>query len=337
MKSSIGHTAVEQGPKNYRTVVADSSLSRQVRPPAAQGAFAGSFAHLVRLAEVAPTGSWLIAAMSPSGQPVGPVLVRPQSICVAGRHSEVDLELPVPDIALRHVAFHVSAVHDDAATSLRVWDLHTDFRFTTEDGAETAAVSADGPTFLALGMYRIIAMPVATVIALPQGDAEAAWSALPPRTVRDLDDSSDSELRPGGIAEPEVTAERDHFAMGSTVTRLRGALTPADIPLPSPDAVANLVLQTPHGTDTLAVTGAMLDRGILIGRYSRCSNRRNDDEALSRVHALIARHGDQIFLIDTASTNGTFLDGRRIRAHKLKNRFTLFALGTRSALAWQPR
>lgn len=54
----------------------------------------------------------------------------------------------------------------------------------------------------------------------------------------------------------------------------------------------------------LRPTTAELERGFILGRYERCTSQL-DDGRVSRVHALVVGRGEQILVIDTASTNGT--------------------------------
>ena len=64
------------------------------------------------------------------------------------------------------------------------------------------------------------------------------------------------------------------------------------------------------------VHAADLERGLLIGRYERCAFGA-EDERLSRVHLLLLRDGEQIWAIDTASSNGTTAGGAALRQLRL--------------------
>ena len=44
-----------------------------------------------------------------------------------------------------------------------------------------------------------------------------------------------------------------------------------------------------------------------------------DDDSLSRTHFLVTHEGDEFFIIDLDSQNGTFVQGDRITAHKLRH------------------
>src|SRR6185436_13232851 len=80
------------------------------------------------------------------------------------------------------------------------------------------------------------------------------------------------------------------------------------------------------------VHAADLERGLLIGRYERCAFGAEDDR-LSRVHLLLLRDGDQVWAIDTASSNGTTAGGSAIRQIRLGARAEL-DLGAAVTLRW---
>ncbi|MBK7862481.1 MAG: FHA domain-containing protein [Archangiaceae bacterium] len=58
-------------------------------------------------------------------------------------------------------------------------------------------------------------------------------------------------------------------------------------------------------------------REIVIGRDSR-ADVVVDDEAVSRRHAKVLVEGNNLRVVDLASNNGTFLNGRRVAAEQLK-------------------
>ena len=72
------------------------------------------------------------------------------------------------------------------------------------------------------------------------------------------------------------------------------------------------VAQGRSTADEFEVTGEMT-----IGRAAECDVR-VFDEGASRRHAIVRREGDQYFAIDQGSTNGTYVNGRRVERHALK-------------------
>jgi hypothetical protein len=60
------------------------------------------------------------------------------------------------------------------------------------------------------------------------------------------------------------------------------------------------------------VGATALDRGILLGRYDRCHfgpAPSTEDSQVSRVHILLIRDQEDVLAIDTASTNGSRING----------------------------
>jgi hypothetical protein len=64
-------------------------------------------------------------------------------------------------------------------------------------------------------------------------------------------------------------------------------------------------------TSSGLLTGLARSRPVLIGRARGCDLVLADD-SVSRRHAMVVREGDRIILTDLGSTNGTFVNGRRI-------------------------
>jgi FHA domain-containing protein/uncharacterized protein DUF1707 len=89
--------------------------------------------------------------------------------------------------------------------------------------------------------------------------------------------------------------------VGTLRTRLRV--------LRGPDPAA-LALRVP-------ITGAALDKGhLVLGRSSRCDVVL-PASSVSRRHAVVRRRGAALVVSDLQSTNGTWVDGRRVRRAEL--------------------
>jgi hypothetical protein len=92
----------------------------------------------------------------------------------------------------------------------------------------------------------------------------------------------------------------------------------------------------------LAIDAKTAERGLLIGSYDRCDDpclTHLTHPAISRVHLLVISCAGDVYAVDTASSNGTFVetdDGRRIRARvaKLGARMTLSLADSRARLRW---
>jgi FHA domain/Domain of unknown function (DUF1707) len=64
-------------------------------------------------------------------------------------------------------------------------------------------------------------------------------------------------------------------------------------------------------TSSGLLTGLASERPAMLGRSRACDLVLADD-SVSRRHAMVVREGDRIILTDLGSTNGTFVNGRRI-------------------------
>jgi pSer/pThr/pTyr-binding forkhead associated (FHA) protein len=85
------------------------------------------------------------------------------------------------------------------------------------------------------------------------------------------------------------------------------------------------------------VVGAdALKDGVLLGRYGRCdlTEAAGEDTSLSRVHALLMQFEDRLLLVDTASSNGTFERGERVRVVCI-DADTELRLGKKTFLRWR--
>jgi hypothetical protein len=79
-----------------------------------------------------------------------------------------------------------------------------------------------------------------------------------------------------------------------------------------------------------------LERGILVGRDDRCSHGGVDEGNLSRVHLVLLSVDDEVWAIDTASTNGTrVLHGAPFRQLLLSGD-THLILADALSLRWAP-
>lgn len=63
-----------------------------------------------------------------------------------------------------------------------------------------------------------------------------------------------------------------------------------------------------------ALTGLIKE----IGRSEECDIALADDESVSRVHARLEKDGDEWLLVDLGSTNGTFVNGKRVKEVQLQ-------------------
>src|SRR5262249_3189663 len=100
-----------------------------------------------------------------------------------------------------------------------------------------------------------------------------------------------------------------------------------------------IVLETNGRRARVWLTEADVEHGILVGRAPKCL----DDglrailcEDIPRVHVLIRREKDGVYLYDTASTQGTFASGAQVRCVALSDEGTSVRLARVSLrLSWR--
>lgn len=104
--------------------------------------------------------------------------------------------------------------------------------------------------------------------------------------------------------------------------------------LPPNDTIAGRVeLASPTGVVAVAVGGAALLRGLLVGRAERCDVV-TPVETVSRVHVVLLRLEDELFVVDAGSTNGTWRGDRELKAAPLRDSDVL-RLGEEVSLCWR--
>ena len=220
-----------------------------------------------------------------------------------GRHSAVDLFLRDDDeLSLRHLLVLVKARQD--GLRVRFADLATPGGFQAEEGGVLRGVDANGTVILRAATYSLFAFP--TGVPVPWNvDVADPWSTLPARVLLTepreqlLTRARPLELRPGD----------------TSLAFCEGPFEPGPAPLlrVGEELEGHLILGS--GThERLAVGGRALERGIVVGRYARCSGdtaEMSDD--VSRVHAVLLRFDGEDHLIDTGSTNGTWLGSEEIK------------------------
>lgn len=114
----------------------------------------------------------------------------------------------------------------------------------------------------------------------------------------------------GGLGQSTLIADKARFYNNMPDLKAQGTLTRLDAVL-RPTAVLVLKIGTKDG-----IKFPLGKRGIIIGRR-RTSDIRIEDTNVSRIHASIECVGDEYFLTDLGSTNGTYVNGARINKKKL--------------------
>jgi hypothetical protein len=158
----------------------------------------------------------------------------------------------------------------------------------------------EGPAIVRCPGFALYFLALGDATDFPES-ARDAWSFLPARIYFDelprLPESSQvgaSGMRAWRPKESRIVRAGAALAIG---TPLIG---------PSESTVGTLEVVGRGGIERVAVGPEALERGVLVGRYPRCSGAHDRlDASLSRVHLLVIRLADRVYAIDTSSTNGT--------------------------------
>jgi hypothetical protein len=322
--------------RNQRTSHPSEELASRRRPLEAKEAFRVAYDTLRGLARSARGPAVLVAAVDSQACLVGAMHIEHGQSLNIGRHTHCGLWLPTESVSLRHLVAYARSESPEAAPVIRLWDLHTEQPFITEDGQSNAAVVARGLLYAAVGEYALLFVP-SRGPAEPSWPREAgeAWEALPARRF---------------IDRRAPTAPQRHFGW-----RWWSGRYPSEVSREGPPrtlsesgegevAWAELRLSLGPVEETYRFSRDMLGHGVLVGRYERCGVALGVCRLVSRVHLLLVRVGEDVLAIDTASSNGTWrevaevgtivlgevdslnlanqvrLDWRRLRAHNPTDR-----------------
>jgi FHA domain len=239
---------------------------------------------------------------------------------VIGRHSHADFFLPSDArLSLRHLLVVVHRSCNRSTVGFRVLDLRTASAFLDEQGRRLEAVESEGPLMLQCASFALLLLPTADTDAPWPQEAAEAWKGIPGRVYLDWEAAEPDRWRAPlnhslpGVVRREVAGSWPPTLVGT----FPGPALPCRVPEASDPARGKLVIRSPSGRASLRLGAKSARRGVLLGRYERC------DAAglpvlgagrLSRVHVLFVEIGGVLYALDTASRNGTWLDGKRIRS-----------------------
>ena len=250
-----------------------------------------------------------------------------------GRHTSCDLHLADDDaLALRQLAVIVTPLGLTGGTvTFRALDLHSEGGMQDEAGRTLRGLRADGAAGVRCAGYVMFVLPVGPGTTWPD-TGPAAWAALPPRAyVEALARVPDaSVVRAPARVLPDVP-----FASGTLVIRTPGPHT-SEVVMAPHDIAGHLWLRGPGSERTIAIGHEVLCDGLLVGRYARCQHGRcDDDESVSRVHALVMLVDERIIVVDTGSTNGVFAgEAERVKVAELVGDGRV-RLGGGTAMGWR--
>jgi pSer/pThr/pTyr-binding forkhead associated (FHA) protein len=305
-------SVIDPARENLGTYVAETELPAL----APKAAFIAAYPRLVELAACAPPRTFGVVAVDAVGRVAGSTLLGDDERVVIGRHTACDLRLHEGAIALRHLVALLR--YDEAGPSLHAWELATGSPFLTEAGVSERALRSTGPLYLAIHGYALWLLPLGKPAGWP-ASAEAAFHALPPRTFVEGHAGAPKERAPvGRRPAPKLRLVEARHCERTQIASLAPPLGLADDEgdLLEPFGVLAIARSdVAPRRDWCAFSAGRLERGVLLGRYDRCDLLGNvHGDQLSRVHALLVRLGDDVVLLDTASTNGTFRGRHRITA-----------------------
>ncbi len=240
---------------------------------------------------------------------------------IVGRHGAAEVFLPSdPSLSLRHLAVILDR-RRDAPLRFRVLDLRTPTAFRDERGRRLEGVESAGPTLLRCASFALMLFPTCESADPWPEDAEAGWQRVPARAWFDTSSADcDHWGQPPVSRELEACRHGDASQATSSIS-FPGPVFIAPRSLESGPPRGELVLSCGDERASLRVGKENARQGVLLGRYDRCdgaglpllSNR-----GLSRVHLLVIEVAGTLYAIDTASHNGSMLEGQPIRCARLE-------------------
>ena len=197
---------------------------------------------------------------------------------ILGRHERCDFVLSRDnDVSLRHMLLRATR-GPQGVVHLRAIDLRSRCGLLSEDGKRCEAIASKGPLFLQVGSY--------VVFLLPTGPSVKPWSDDPDETWRGFAPRQQEILPPPQPLKSRAAPAKDAVKL-ATITISSSSPQAGDL------------------TSVHAVWSDQLARGILVGRDDRCSHGGLQEGNLSRVHLVLLSVDEEVWAIDTASTNGT--------------------------------
>ncbi len=236
-----------------------------------------------------------------------------------GRHSQTDLFLPLdPDLSLRHLLVLVQRV--DGALKLRIADLATPGGFQVEKGGVLRAVDADGTVVLRAAGYSLFAFPTGGP-PLWNRDVEDPWATLPAREV---------------VASARTPQPRRRRGKETTISLVAGPAEPAPERVADEPVAGTLLISVGGIAQRLEVGPSALERGLILGRYSRCSGDTSSmTNNVSRVHAVLIDVGGVVHVVDAGSTNGVVVSKKDVKCAPIEVGVS-YSLGD-MRVRWVPR
>lgn len=261
----------------------------------------------------------LIAMLDPLGGLHGHIWIRARRdrprCAIVGRHEHCAVALrEASELSLRHVAVLVRSL--EQGVEIRVLDLLSGWGFFGEDGSPLESITTHGTSFFQIAGYVLAVIVTGDVWS---ERAEEAFARLPLRPVKPMSgvvrlpvetaarlDAKSDDTEVGGYVQPKDLSYED--APEDEIRReLEASLRRALVG--STGAFGELVITAEGRHDVVPIGKEALDRGIVLGRYSRTARRGLtplSSSTLSRVHLLVTRSDERVLAYDTASANGSW-------------------------------
>ena len=297
--------------RNWGTIVASlpELMARGALP--FEALFLAHYRLIRELARNDAAGAGAVVIHAPSCRVAGRVWIarrpgRPNA-CIIGRHSTSDLVLEHPSVSLRHLAMVVPP-KGELPGELTLHELRTPDGFYGELGQRMGGARVEGVGLFRLGAYALFTFATGQPERWPEL-ASDAWRDLCGAT------SAVSVVRPLP-REPAFASSSSH---SPNVTAIRGPMQTNQRLMDAGELRAGtLQVSSEARRQRLAIGAEALKRGVLLGRYDRCDS----EEVLvstdiSRVHLLVLQVGEHVYGIDTASTQGVFLDVEATRPERV--------------------
>lgn len=228
---------------------------------------------------------------------------------IIGRHERCDVVLSRDnDVSLRHLLVRATR-GPHGQIHLRAIDLRSRCGLLSEDGKRCEAIASKGPLFLQVASYVVFLLPTGPSVKPWTHDADETWRGFAPRQQEIL---------------PPPQPLKSRSAPAANAVRLATITIQSSSP------------QAGDLTSTHAVWSDQLERGILVGRDDRCSHGGLEEGNLSRVHLVLLSVDDEVWAIDTASTNGTRVYSGAPFRQLLLTGETQLVLADALSLRWQP-
>lgn len=300
--------------------------------------FAGAYASFASTCrEIREPGVAIVAINDRTGSVAGLTALRARSkrhvAVIVGRHDACDLPLSANDaLPLRQLAVILDPVTSWTSgrpdVNYRVLDLRTEGGFADERGRLLRGLRCDGSAVLRCPGHALYVLPLGDPTDWPESGSDA-WACQPERVY------FDELTHPALGTSTRVPNLRRADAARTHVTAIRGPRETGASLVTDGDLAGTLELAGPSSHETISVGHAALRDGVLVGRYSRCDSARVDDHLVSRVHALLIQIGEQLLVIDTASSNGTARPGGEPeRVHAIDGE-TELQLGATTRASWR--